>query len=432
MEDFEKIELRSEEVQEILGTPPSWTVLWGSTVIFLTIAALLAVSWMVKYPDIINAEILLTTSVPPVDVVARTDGRLAELRVADNAPVKRGDLLVVLQSTGHLPDVLRLDSLADRLLDFDMNNVASWRPSRNLDLGELQADYSTFVQLYEDFAFSSSEKNRFDLQKINGLQNQIASMNRGIKVEIDLQEKARQKLEMEKTVFEQQQNLYAENVISRRELEAARSKVLDAEREFESFNSGKISKEIEIANISKQIGDVSIGSKEGAVSKFVALRESISRLRSSLDSWKLRYLLTAPIDGKISLNADYFSVNQNVKSGDVVLSILPQGKEKMVGRVNLPLSGSGKVAVGQRVLISFENYPSSEYGVVEGLIESKSSLPKDGSYPVLVRLPDSLVTSYRRVLTFEQKMQGRAQIITEERRFIERIFDGLKSLWKNH
>ena len=36
----DKIELRSEEVQEILGRPPHWMISYGITVIFIVILAI--------------------------------------------------------------------------------------------------------------------------------------------------------------------------------------------------------------------------------------------------------------------------------------------------------------------------------------------------------------------------------------------------------
>jgi hypothetical protein len=36
----ENIELRSEEVQEILGRPPQWIIRWGITIIFIIVAGL--------------------------------------------------------------------------------------------------------------------------------------------------------------------------------------------------------------------------------------------------------------------------------------------------------------------------------------------------------------------------------------------------------
>ena len=69
MEDYERIELRSEEVQEILGTPPSWLVRWGTLVIVGVLASLGVLSYVVKYPDVIMADAMITTSAPPTSVV---------------------------------------------------------------------------------------------------------------------------------------------------------------------------------------------------------------------------------------------------------------------------------------------------------------------------------------------------------------------------
>ena len=431
MEDHEQIQLRSEEVQEILGTPPKWIVRWGSTIIAATFVALLWTSWAVQYPDIVLAPIVLTTSIPPVDVIARSDGRLAKLSVKEGQMVEEGQVLVILQSTGRLSDIQKLDSFVNKLQNFDMNSVGTFQPRKDLELGELQGDYSTFVQLYEDFAFSNTEKSRADVLKINSLQNQVASMRRSINVDLEQQKKAQEKLNAEEKNYLRQQQLYSEKIISQRELEEANSRRIDLRRDVESYNSGKISKEIEISNIQKLVSDVVIGSKEGSVTKFVALRESISKLRSSLDNWQQKYLVTAPIAGKVSLNSSFFSEQQFVKLGDELMAIVPTGEAELIGRVQLPITGSGKVKEGQRVLVRLENFPWQEYGQIEGVVDSKSAVPKNGLLPILVKLPAGLKTSYGKNLVFEQKMQGTAHIITENRRFIERIFDSLKSLWLN-
>jgi len=49
------IELRSEEVQEVMGQIPAWIVRWGITLLFLVVVALLVGSCFFKYPDVITA-----------------------------------------------------------------------------------------------------------------------------------------------------------------------------------------------------------------------------------------------------------------------------------------------------------------------------------------------------------------------------------------
>lgn len=52
-----KIELRSDEVQEILGRPPRWILKWGITLQFSLYILLFVGSWFYKYPKIITADI---------------------------------------------------------------------------------------------------------------------------------------------------------------------------------------------------------------------------------------------------------------------------------------------------------------------------------------------------------------------------------------
>ena len=87
MEQKEYVELRSEDVQEILGAPPGWLVRWGTSVVLFAFAMLLSVAGLMEYPDVTKAKIEITTAVPPVDVVARADGYLDRLFVVEKGKV---------------------------------------------------------------------------------------------------------------------------------------------------------------------------------------------------------------------------------------------------------------------------------------------------------------------------------------------------------
>jgi hypothetical protein len=51
---------------------------------------------------------------------------------------------------------------------------------------------------------------------------------------------------------------------------------------------------------------------------------------------------------------------------------------------------------------------------------------------VRVKLTNGLVTSYGKTLTFDQQMLGSAEIISEDKRFVERLFNKLISAFKNN
>jgi cobalamin biosynthesis protein CobD/CbiB len=76
MPSSKAIELRSEEVQEILTRVPHWMIRWGSVVVLLILVSLFFVSWLVKYPDVISTPIVITTTIPPEKLVAKVTGKI--------------------------------------------------------------------------------------------------------------------------------------------------------------------------------------------------------------------------------------------------------------------------------------------------------------------------------------------------------------------
>ena len=82
-------ELRSEEVQEILTRVPHWLIRWGSVVVLIILVMLLLVSWIVKYPDIVGSEIVITTNTPPQKLVAKTSGKIEAILINDKSNVSK-------------------------------------------------------------------------------------------------------------------------------------------------------------------------------------------------------------------------------------------------------------------------------------------------------------------------------------------------------
>jgi hypothetical protein len=112
---------------------------------------------------------------------------------------------------------------------------------------------------------------------------------------------------------------------------------------------------------------------------------------------------------------------------------VPTDGKGIVGLVSVPLAISGKVLEGQRVVMKFDSYNYQDSGVVHGIIGSKALVPNDKKMlSVRVNLPNGLVTSYGKTLTFDQQMLGSAEIISEDKRFVERLFNKLISAFRNN
>jgi len=423
MEEREYVELRSEEVQEILGTPPGWLVRWGTLVVFICIAALLGVAAIISYPDVIEAKVVITTATPPVDIVSRTDGHIARLLVKDKNTVKQGAVLAVLESTANYDDIKRLDEAVYKWQQLDGSSQSEIKVLPNLELGEVQADYSAFVQDVANFRFGKEDKSSSVQKNIGSINRQIEKLEKSIDVDQKSMQRISNQLVIARELFQKQKELYEASLISRVDFEKERQKLDDLEQQHDAVEDNVFRKQNEIISLNTNKNQERFGEKEDAATTSGRLRQSLNTLRASLDKWKQTYLLTAPIDGQVSLNSSFFSEKQYVKQNEQVMAIVPPESDKLIGRLSLPVAGSGKVRSGQRVILKLDSYPYYEFGTLQGRVVSKSLVPKDNEYSILVLLPEGLKTSYKRDIPFEQQLQGKAEIVTDEKRFLQRIYE---------
>ncbi len=156
-------------------------------------------------------------------------------------------------------------------------------------------------------------------------------------------------------------------------------------------------------------------------------------LSSKLKEWEHAFVLKAPVSGQIVFG-EHRTVNQYVRSGDILFTVVPDETGKISGRILAPAIGLGKIEPGQQVNIKVDNYPFMEYGILSGSVLSISKIPvvsEQGTfYPVNVDLPDKLVTNYNRELSYSLQMQGNAEIIIQNRRVIELLIEPLSSMFK--
>jgi multidrug resistance efflux pump len=422
MEEKNYVELRSEDVQEILGTPPGWLVLWGTAVVFLGFGLMIAAAWFVRYPDVVRAEAVITTDVPPVELVARASGRVAALLVADEDEVPAGKALAVLQSTARYRDVFLLDSCVGAWQQLKIEGFRSLRYPDSLDVGELEPAYAEFVRHLEDFKFGRDSRSASVQSNIGSIQLQISQLEQSIAFEQKGLKRVGEQLKIAEELYEKQKKLYEEGITARAEFEKERTKLADIERQRDQYEDNILQRRREIISLKNSINNAALGQQESSTSASTRLLGSLSTLRSGLNQWKQTYLLVAPIAGKVSLNG--LTPQLFVKEGEQVLAVVPPESDKVVGRLTLPVAGSGKVAEKQTVIIKLDNYPYQEFGTIKGITGRKSLVPKDNRYSVPVGLilsEGKLRTSHGKLITFEQQLQGSAEIVTDDKGFLQRI-----------
>lgn len=106
MNEQDDLKIYSEEVRDVLSHPPKSIFLWGNTILFGFLIVLTIFSWIIKYPEFIPAQIIVTSQNPPEKIEARSNSKIEKIFIKDHQKVKNGDIMVVLQSTANYKDVL--------------------------------------------------------------------------------------------------------------------------------------------------------------------------------------------------------------------------------------------------------------------------------------------------------------------------------------
>jgi len=427
------IELRSDEIQDILGKIPPWVIRRGMMGIALVIIALLAIAAWFKYPDRISSQIQLTTDHPPVHLVARTTAKINEFFVTKDQEVNKGDLLVVLESSANYKDVLSIRDTISGLPTSpekaDTSILKSVYSLNDLELGNLQGDLASLqkaVQELLDFL-------RFDKYaiKLKGKEDEHASyrlhdgrlwQQRNIKEE---------EMKIGAKAFKRDSLLHLDGIKSDVQYETAKQKFLNLQSELIQARSAMSDNLIDMRKLEQQISDLRIQRQEEQLNAYARIQQSKDKFLGALADWELMYLIVSPIQGQVSLGK-YRSVNQEVKIDSRILTIVQEETGPILGKVLLPSLGAGKVEVDQKVIIRFDRYPHMEFGLVTGVINSIAPVPEEANYYVEVGFPDGLNTSYNQELEFTQEMTGQAEIITEDRSFLIRVISPLKSLLRRN
>jgi multidrug resistance efflux pump len=209
-------------------------------------------------------------------------------------------------------------------------------------------------------------------------------------------------------------------------MEKSHSEMLGKRNKWQEIVGLIAENNISVGRIEEQVVDLQLKQQEDQSRNINILEEALNNLNASVDSWEQTYLLVAPVSGAISFNR-FWSENQNVEAGEKVLTIIPAESGSMVGKIDLPTQGAGKVKPGHQVNIQFDNYPHLQYGMVKGYVSSISEVPDGGFYMVEVILPKGLHTYYNIDIPFSQNMQGKAEILTDSMRILQRVLNPIKS-----
>lgn len=428
MPDNKHIELRSEDVQEILTKVPHWMIRWGNVVILTVLLSLLIMSWVVRYPDIITSEITITTQIPPQRLITKSSGRIEKIFIKNGETVPANTALAVIENTAHYQDVFLLKSIIDTLkinknfIKFPFESLPS------MQLGEIEGSFAVFEK---DFIAYSLNRN-LQPYKVEGAAQSYEVIE--IKERLNLLQQQKQisetEIQLKKKELDRYKKLYEKGIISTQEWETKNMDYLQTEKNLRGLSSSISQMKSSLNDLNKNSKSTKINETKDDVSLFRNVIQSYNQLKKAIADWELAYVLRSSIAGEVSF-MQIWTENQTITAGDNVFSIIPKEADNYIGKIKAKAQNSGKIKVGQNVNIRLANYPDREFGVIRGKIQSMSLTPdKDGNLLIDVSLPNKLETSYHKKIAFRQEMSGTADIITQDLRLIERLLYQFRDLFR--
>ncbi|MDB9780950.1 HlyD family efflux transporter periplasmic adaptor subunit [Flavobacteriaceae bacterium] len=427
-EHLEKIELRSEEVQEILNKVPHWMIRWGNLLLLLLIVLLFIISWFVKYPDIISSEAIITTEIPPQKEFAKVTGKIDTIFVKDNHKVIKNQSLAIIENTANLNDVFYLKSVIDTIKYTKQLFYYPIDKMPILFLGEIENEYSLFENNYIQYILNKELQpysNDLKASKFSSFEQKRRLINLQNQKELNKKE-----LLFKKKDLERNKSLFEKGVIAEKDYENKQLEYLQAERNYKNMLSSISSLRERISDNNKTIKGTEISKIINGISLLKKVIQSFNQLKKSIKNWEIKYVLSSKINGKISY-LNYWNKNQTVNQGDLVFTIIPSENSAFIAKLKTPAQNIGKVKIGQIANIKLTNFPDYEFGVLKGKVEKISEITdKEGFYTIDVSLPTNLITSYKKKIDFKQEMRGTADIITEDLRLMERFFYQFRNILK--
>ena len=129
-------------------------------------------------------------------------------------------------------------------------------------------------------------------------------------------------------------------------------------------------------------------------------------------------VIESPAAGKIS----FLYKKAQVKAGDKLAALVATDSTPLYGKMLITPEKLGRVKIGQQVNVSLSSYPSLQYGMLTGGITAISLIPDGADYIVTVAFPPGRKGQSNIDLSAYAWLEGKAQIVTGQKRLIERIF----------
>ncbi len=422
-------DIREDTHKEIHSFKASWFLKWGVTVVFIIIGIIIWLSAIVRYPDIITGEAILTSSNPPATLLAVSTAQIKHIHVIDNAIVKKGDYLLEYEHAADLRDIKKLKKLLSGFTtDRDsLLGIYKVLNGHRFQLGEIQNSYYEFIKvLYSHYYFFEL---RHDILKINELREQKKIQQKLSKHYQNIQQIKRKEFQLVESREKTDSSLLQENIINEFSYKTSLINTLSKQNNIENANISFSGTLLQLNKIKESITNLKLDREEKISQLSISIPYAYNNLKSTIHLWEQKYTVKAAINGKVAF-LSYVKEKNTVSAGDRLFTILPPKIEYEV-QLKFPFEGAEKVKTKQNVRIKLSDVPYKEFGYLPCTIKKIAQVANEDHYLAVAIPKDELVTTFDKQISYKENMKGIGEIVTNDRSLLGRMLEKILYVFEN-
>ena len=422
---------RTEEVQDIIERMPTRFGTRITILIVFIIVLILFFGWKVRYPDVVSGQVTINASQAPLKLIASGSGKLQLQNIKSQDYITENQFIALLENPADLDDVNDISLLINKIhFPTDSASAIYNMLPKEISLGELSTNYFGFLNALKQIA--DYQDNHVYDQQTTAFKKLLLQQQKVLTVSRNRAKIGMEGQKLYQRFYDRDSALLLNRAISKAEFEVTKIKVVTSKDQYQSTLRDIANAEEQLSQTESKIQEIAILKTEKERQLHLDLLTAYTDFTERIKAWKQKYLFISPFNGRVQF-LKFWNNNQFIQAGDPVFTIVPK-QEKLYGQVILPAVGAGKVKIGQEVIVKLEDYPYLEYGSVKGKVSSislttnaiKTAQGEAETYLVTISFPDELKTNYGTKLDVKYEVKGSADIITNDRRLIQRFFGNLK------
>lgn len=413
-------EAHSEDIVDIVSSPPHRLLQWGITWVFLVLLGTIILSAFVRYPDIVRAPIRINTTNAPKAVVSKISGNITTILVDENDSVTAGQSLAWMESTANHQQAMellhQLQKIRETQIQRDDETILAVNAPTYLELGELQGGYQTFYQSYLTYKAAIGDgiflkRKKYLLQDMANIQE----LRKELETQLALQKHEYKLAEIE---FDRYKKLSDRKVISPAEYQQQQAVLIAKEYPLQQTRAAMLANDASQTSKTREMADLNNQINEER-SKFL---QALNSFISEIEQWKIQHVLSAPVAGTV-VYAGIIQRNQHINAGQEVFHVNPGGTN-FFGEINIPQYNLGKVELGQKVLIKLDSYPFEEFGILKGTVSQLTNMAiRDSLFLSKASIDSNTIGNNIQLRT---GLIGTAEIVTEDVSILHRLLRNLR------